>query len=112
MIFSRTINRFCVGFSFGILKRYRFIGPRPGAPRNVTVQEVDNGFVISWEAPQERPDLVKYYTIMYRIDTQWKDLTRASKIRSDETKFLGNATNRLVFGLILQNEGGCGGGQW
>ncbi|XP_065214035.1 protein turtle isoform X3 [Planococcus citri] len=63
-------------------------GPRPGAPRNVTVQEVDSGFVISWEAPQERPEMVKYYTIMYRIDDVWKDLTRSSKIRSDETKYL------------------------
>lgn len=64
-------------------------GPRPGAPRNITVQEVDNGFVITWEPPLEKPELVRYYTIMYRMDSTWKELNKRGGIRADETKYLG-----------------------
>ncbi|KAI5638829.1 immunoglobulin domain-containing protein [Phthorimaea operculella] len=64
-------------------------GPRPGNPRNLTVTELHNGFLISWQPPLERVHLVQYYTIKYRTDAQWKTLNRG-QIRSEETSYLGN----------------------
>lgn len=68
------------------------LGPRPGPPRNVSINEVDSGFLLTWAPPQERPELLKYYTIRYRTDKDWKDLTRNTKIRPDETKYIGKFT--------------------
>ncbi|KAJ2942621.1 hypothetical protein O0L34_g2088 [Tuta absoluta] len=62
-------------------------GPRPGNPRNLTVTELHNGFLISWQPPLERVHLVQYYTIKYRTDAQWKTLNRG-QIRSEETSYL------------------------
>jgi hypothetical protein len=64
------------------------VGPKPGPPRNLTVTEIDNGFLITWQAPLERAHLVHYYTIKYRTDSGWKTLNKAS-IRPDETSYLG-----------------------
>ncbi|XKL61367.1 hypothetical protein PGB90_008424 [Kerria lacca] len=63
-------------------------GPRPGPPRNVSIHEVDSGFLLTWAAPQERADLLKYYTILYRTDRDWRDLTKNTKLRADETKYI------------------------
>ncbi|KAK3923148.1 Protein turtle [Frankliniella fusca] len=62
-------------------------GPKPGPPRNLTVTEYPNGFLISWQAPLERANLVQYYTIKYRTDAQWKTLNK-QQIRSEETQYL------------------------
>ncbi|XP_054264102.1 protein turtle isoform X2 [Macrosteles quadrilineatus] len=62
-------------------------GPRPGHPRNLTVTEVHNGFVITWQAPLEKANLVQYYTIKYRTDGPWKTLNKA-QIRAEETSYL------------------------
>uniref|UniRef100_W8BDV1 Protein turtle n=1 Tax=Ceratitis capitata TaxID=7213 RepID=W8BDV1_CERCA len=62
-------------------------GPKPGPPRNLTVTEVSNGFLISWQAPLERAHIVKFYTIKYRTDAQWKTLNRG-QIRPEETQYL------------------------
>ncbi|XP_013175214.1 PREDICTED: protein turtle-like [Papilio xuthus] len=62
-------------------------GPKPGPPRNLTVTEVHNGFLITWQAPLERASLVHYYTIKYRTDAQWKTLNRG-QIRPEETSYL------------------------
>ncbi|XP_034256877.1 protein turtle-like isoform X1 [Thrips palmi] len=62
-------------------------GPKPGPPRNLTVTEYPNGFLISWQAPVEKANLVQYYTIKYRTDAQWKTLNK-QQIRSEETSFL------------------------
>ncbi|CAD7079244.1 unnamed protein product [Hermetia illucens] len=62
-------------------------GPKPGQPRNVTVTEVPNGFLITWQSPLERAHLVKFYTIKYRTDAQWKTLNRG-QIRPEETNYL------------------------
>lgn len=64
-----------------------YIGPKPGQPRNLTVTEISNGFLITWQAPLERPHLVQYYTIKYRTDAQWKTLNRG-QIRPEETSYL------------------------
>lgn len=65
-----------------------FTGPRPGHPRNITVTEVSNGFIITWQAPQEKVNLVQFYTIKYRTDGAWKTLNKA-QIRAEETSYLG-----------------------
>ncbi|KAE8748422.1 hypothetical protein FOCC_FOCC004854 [Frankliniella occidentalis] len=62
-------------------------GPKPGPPRNLTVTEYPNGFLISWQTPLEKANLVQYYTIKYRTDAQWKTLNK-QQIRSEETSFL------------------------
>ncbi|XP_046664136.1 protein turtle-like isoform X3 [Homalodisca vitripennis] len=62
-------------------------GPRPGHPRNLTVTEVHNGFIITWQAPQDKANLVQYYTIKYRTDGPWKTLNKA-QIRAEETSYL------------------------
>ncbi|CAH2244755.1 jg5591 [Pararge aegeria aegeria] len=66
----------------------RTLGPKSGPPRNLTVTEVHNGFLITWQAPLERAHLVQYYTIKYRTDAQWKTLNRG-QIRPEETSYLG-----------------------
>ncbi|XP_053612215.1 protein turtle-like isoform X3 [Plodia interpunctella] len=65
----------------------RTLGPKSGPPRNLTVTEVHNGFLITWQAPLERAQLVQYYTIKYRTDAQWKTLNRG-QIRPEETSYL------------------------
>uniref|UniRef100_A0A1B6E797 Protein turtle n=1 Tax=Clastoptera arizonana TaxID=38151 RepID=A0A1B6E797_9HEMI len=62
-------------------------GAKPGMPRNLTVTEISNGFVISWQAPLERANLVQYYVIKYRTDGAWKDLNKGT-IRAEETSYL------------------------
>ncbi|XP_063703183.1 protein turtle-like isoform X2 [Culicoides brevitarsis] len=62
-------------------------GPKPGQPRNLTVTEIANGFLLTWQTPLDRPHLVQYYTIKYRTDAQWKTLNRG-QIRPEETSYL------------------------
>ncbi|XP_069675339.1 protein turtle isoform X2 [Periplaneta americana] len=62
-------------------------GPKPGPPRNLTVTEINNGFLITWQSPLERAHLVQYYTIKYKTDSGWKTLNKGS-IRPEETSYL------------------------
>lgn len=64
------------------------IGPKPGPPRNLTVTEVSNGFLITWQTPLERANLIQFYTIKYRTDGPWKNLNKAN-IRPEDTQYLG-----------------------
>ncbi|XP_055299208.1 protein turtle isoform X2 [Sitodiplosis mosellana] len=61
-------------------------GPKPGQPRNVTVTELPNGFIISWQEPLERTSLIQHYTIRYRMDAQWRTLNRG-QIRPVDTQY-------------------------
>lgn len=63
-------------------------GPKPGPPRNVSVTEVNNGFVISWMPPLERANLIQYYLIKYRTDGNWKTLNKG-QIRPEDDSYLG-----------------------
>uniref|UniRef100_A0A6B2ECB6 Putative neural cell adhesion molecule l1 n=1 Tax=Phlebotomus kandelakii TaxID=1109342 RepID=A0A6B2ECB6_9DIPT len=65
----------------------RTLGPKPGVPRNLTVTEVSNGFLITWQTPLERAHLIQFYTIKYRTDAQWKTLNRG-QIRPEDTSYL------------------------
>lgn len=58
-------------------------------PRNVTVTEISNGFLITWQPPVEKANLVMYYSIKYRTDGGWKVLNKA-QIRAEDTQYLGN----------------------
>lgn len=71
------------------------IGTKPGPPRNVSVTEVRNGFVISWQAPLERAQLVRYYVIHYKTDGIWRTLNKA-QIRAEDTSYFGININ-LIF---------------
>lgn len=62
-------------------------GPKPGQPRNLTVTEISNGFLLTWEHPLERHSLTHYYSIRYRTDSNWKTLNRG-QIRPEETSYL------------------------
>ncbi|XP_008189427.1 protein turtle isoform X3 [Acyrthosiphon pisum] len=66
---------------------FRPKGPKPGPPRNVSIAEVKNGFVISWQAPLERAHLVRYYVINYKTDGIWRTLNKA-QIRAEDTRYL------------------------
>ncbi|XP_026814374.1 protein turtle-like isoform X3 [Rhopalosiphum maidis] len=66
---------------------FRPKGPKPGPPRNVSIAEVKNGFVISWQAPLERANLVRYYVINYKTDGIWRTLNKA-QIRAEDTHYL------------------------
>lgn len=68
-------------------KIVQLLGPKPGQPRNLTVTEVPNGFLISWQEPLERTSLIQHYTIKYRTDAQWKTLNRG-QIRPFDTSYL------------------------
>uniref|UniRef100_A0A8D8SYH6 Protein turtle n=1 Tax=Cacopsylla melanoneura TaxID=428564 RepID=A0A8D8SYH6_9HEMI len=65
---------------------FRPKGPKPGPPRNVTVTEVGNGFVISWMSPLERANLIQYYLIKYRTGGNWKTLNKG-QIRPEENSY-------------------------
>lgn len=69
------------------------LGPKPGAPRNLTVTEISNGFLITWQQPLERAHLTQFYTIKYRTDGQWKTLNKG-QIRPEETSYLGKSILR------------------
>ncbi|XP_076629101.1 protein turtle isoform X5 [Colletes latitarsis] len=62
-------------------------GPKPGPPRNLTVTEISNGFLLTWQAPLKFEHLIKYYTIKYKTDGSWKTLNKG-QIRPDETSYL------------------------
>lgn len=64
------------------------LGPKPGVPRNLTVTEISNGFLITWQPPLERANLIQYYTIKYRTDGPWKNLNKG-QIRPEDTQYLG-----------------------
>lgn len=53
----------------------------------MTITEVSNGFVISWQEPLERTSLIQYYTIKYRMDAHWKTLNRG-QIRPMDTSYM------------------------
>ncbi|CAG9759845.1 unnamed protein product [Ceutorhynchus assimilis] len=63
------------------------LGPKPGSPRNLTVTEVDHGFLITWEPPLERSVVIHHYVIKYRTDGPWKTLNKA-QIRPEDTHYL------------------------
>ncbi|KRT78950.1 Immunoglobulin, partial [Oryctes borbonicus] len=65
----------------------RTLGPKPGPPRNLTVTEVSNGFLISWQPPLERANIIQHYTIKYRTDGPWKTLNKGH-IRPEDTQYL------------------------
>ncbi|XP_060532041.1 protein turtle isoform X2 [Cylas formicarius] len=62
-------------------------GPKPGVPRNLTVTEISNGFLISWMPPLDRANLIQHYVIKYRTDGPWKTLNKA-QIRPEDTQYL------------------------
>ncbi|XP_063916587.1 protein turtle isoform X3 [Zophobas morio] len=63
------------------------LGPKPGIPRNLTVTEISNGFLITWQPPLERANLIQHYSIKYRTDGGWKTLNKA-QIRPEDTQYL------------------------
>ena len=86
---SRHQIRLLIDCFFYFSTLCHFVGPRPGPPRNISITELDNGFLLTWAPPAERIELLKHYTIMSRTDKEWKDLSRNAKIRPDETKYIG-----------------------
>lgn len=82
MIISLDLTFICITFFFNL-------GPKPGPPRNLTVTEVSNGFLITWQPPIERANLITYYTIKYKTDGPYKNLNKG-QIRPEETQYLGN----------------------
>ncbi|XP_025831527.1 LOW QUALITY PROTEIN: protein turtle [Agrilus planipennis] len=62
-------------------------GPKPGPPRNLTVTEISNGFLITWQPPLEGTKLVQYYNIKYRTEKEWKSLNKGP-IRAEDTQYL------------------------
>ncbi|XP_044593030.1 protein turtle-like isoform X3 [Cotesia glomerata] len=62
-------------------------GPRPGPPRNLTVTEISNGFLITWQQPLEKSHLIQYYDIKYKTDGPYRTLNKG-QIRPEETSYL------------------------
>lgn len=86
-----TIILYCNYFTFNRMIMTCNVGPKPGPPRNVSITEVRNGFVISWQAPLERTSLVRYYVIHYKTDGIWRTLNKA-QIRAEDTSYFGMET--------------------
>ncbi|XP_043271158.1 protein turtle isoform X2 [Venturia canescens] len=85
-------------------------GPKPGPPRNVTVTEISNGFLVTWQQPLERSHLVQYYAIKYKTDGPWK-MVNKGQIRPEETSYLvknlvgGRTYHFQVFAYSATNYG-------
>ncbi|CAK9794811.1 Protein turtle [Anthophora quadrimaculata] len=85
-------------------------GPKPGPPKNLTVTEVSNGFLITWQPPVERNHLIQHYTIKYKTDGPWKVLNKG-QIRPEETSYLvknlvgGRTYYFQVFAISATNYG-------
>ncbi|KAL1506832.1 hypothetical protein ABEB36_006122 [Hypothenemus hampei] len=62
-------------------------GLGPGSPKNLTVTEVDHGFLITWQPPQEHTIDIHHYIIKYKTDGDWKPLNKAL-IRPEDTHYL------------------------
>lgn len=73
------------------------VGPKPGSPRNLTVTEVDSGFLITWMPPLEKTVDILYYVIKYRTDGPWKTLNKA-QIRPADSHYLG----KIIYSLFLR----------
>ncbi|KAJ8669632.1 hypothetical protein QAD02_000891 [Eretmocerus hayati] len=78
--------------------------PRPGPPRNISVAEVSNGFLITWMPPLERSHLVKFYTIKFKTDGPWKTLNKG-QIRPEDTSFLMKnlVGGRTYYFIVIAN---------
>lgn len=76
-----------------------WLGPKPGPPRNLTITEMSNGFLVTWQQPLERSHLIQYYTIKYKTDGPWKTLNKG-QIRPEETSYLGDYRS-LSLSLLL-----------
>ncbi|XP_023316345.1 protein turtle isoform X2 [Trichogramma pretiosum] len=78
--------------------------PRPGPPRNVSVQELSNGFLITWMPPLERSHLVKFYSINFKTDGPWKTLNKGN-IRPEDTSYLMKnlVGGRTYYFLVFAN---------
>ncbi|XP_068907487.1 protein turtle isoform X7 [Tenebrio molitor] len=63
------------------------LGPKPGIPRNLTVTEISNGFLITWQPPLEKANVIHHYEIKYKTDGDWKKLNKA-QIRPEDTHYL------------------------
>lgn len=68
----------------------------------MTVTEIPSGFLITWMPPLDRANLVTYYTIKYRTDGPWKDLSR-NRIRPEDTSYLGKKFPTFRAGSLLNN---------
>lgn len=77
-------------------------GPRPGPPRNLTVTEISNGFLITWQHPLEKSHLIQYYDIKYKTDGPWKLLNKG-QIRPEETSYLGKFIYSYFFFKVKNN---------
>ena len=58
---------------FSIFFFFFFFGPKPDAPRNLTLEKMAQGWVLSWLAPLNRTVAVAYYRVEFRqIDQNWQ----------------------------------------
>lgn len=81
-----------------------FLGPKPGQPRNLTITEIPNGFLITWQPPLERANLVQSYTIKYRTDSNWKQLNRGQIGPGDTSYLVKNLVGgRTYYFRVLAN---------
>lgn len=56
------------------------VGPKPGPPRNVTIEKMAQGWVIAWLPPHEKITPVAYYRIQYKEgDGAWQNSEPISK---------------------------------
>lgn len=80
-----------------VINCFTSVGPKPGMPRNLTVTEISNGFLITWQPPVDRAHLVQYYTIKYRTDGPWKNLNKG-QIRPEDTQYLGE----IIYSILCK----------
>ncbi|CAG2164487.1 unnamed protein product [Oppiella nova] len=62
------------------------VGPKPGPARNVTIEKMAQGWVVSWLPPIETAIPVSYYTVEYKEGDEGKWIT--SESISKETAYL------------------------
>jgi len=73
-----------------------FLGPRPEAPYNVSVQQIGSDLMIKWNISQHPGSVpVDHYVVQYRTVGQWVPLS--SSVAANTTWFLWGTASRGAF---------------
>nr|CAD7201705.1 unnamed protein product [Timema douglasi] len=51
-------------------------GPKPGPPLGLTITDTSLGYLLKWQTPSEKVDLLQYYSVRYKTDSGWRILNR------------------------------------
>ena len=70
---SLLIFKLCILFRAFV---FATVGPVPGSPRNVSVEQADEGLIITWLAPLNNTVPIEKYVIEWKTIGHWTQLTQ------------------------------------